>query len=358
MKESMKKLVLSFGLTTAVVAVLFLGFWLWSLLPPKSYSAQEIYQMAAPSVVKITVTSRNGAVGVGTGFFYDEKGTVVTTYEVIKDRIAASIKTYDGGEYEVVSVLGYDEARNIAVLDTRCQTSKALSFRPDNQKVKKGEPAYVIGNTFEMESSLSEGVISAAPKKTAKNQQMVTTALIAKEDSGAPLMDQYGNVIGIASFADVKKLNIAVPIWQFGYVQKNSPTLLSELFQPVAASLYDMDFIYDSAKDKFVLLFQVVDQDYVPIQSSGRVQISIKNDDGVNVYIGLSEFDESDYSDMYLDGCDAKTRVALYVDPADMLEGRTPYGTVWVSVITDEVGLFELEFSTHQLPYKKPQAPN
>lgn len=358
MKDNIKKIVVSLGLSIGVVAVIFLGFWLWTLIPPKSYSAQEIYQMAAPSVVKITVTSRNGAVGIGTGFFCDEKGTVVTTYEVIKDRIAATIQTYEGEEYEVVSVLGYDEARNIAVLDTRCQTSKALSFRPDNQKVKKGEPAYVIGNTFKMESSLSEGAISAAPKKTDKNAHMITTASIAHEDSGAPLMDKYGTVVGIASFADVKKLNTAVPIYQFEFVQKNSPILLSELFTPVATQFQDMDFIYDAEKNQFVFLFQVGDKDYIPIPSSGNVLISIKNDDGVIVYTGFTKFDESDYSDLYLDGCDAETRVAIFIDPADMLEGRTPYGTVWASVYTDEIHLIEQEFTTHLLPYKKPQAPN
>ncbi|MBQ7359531.1 MAG: serine protease [Lachnospiraceae bacterium] len=233
MKENLKKIVLSLCLSAGLAAVVFLGFWLWTLIPPKSYSAEEIYEMAAPSVVEINVTSYKGD-STGTGFFYDDNGTVITSYRVIKGSSAVSIKTQSGEEYEVVSVRGFDEARDIAVLDTRCRVSKPLPFRADDLKIKAGEPAYVIGGSFGVTDGLSEGVISGIAKEVGGQTYMEITAEVSLKDTGAPLMDKYGNVVGISTytFVDGEKMNLALPIGQLEYVPKNSPTLLSELFKP------------------------------------------------------------------------------------------------------------------------------
>ena len=81
-----------------------------------------------------------------------------------------------------------------------------------------------------------------------------------------------------------------------------------------------------------MVVFQIGDEEGIPIQSEGMVEISMKNDDGVIVYTGLLEYDESDYSDLYLEGTDDSELVTLYINAAKILKGRTPYGTIRVTV--------------------------
>ena len=160
----------------------------------ESMSAEDIYSYVSPSVVEITGESFEG-ISTGTGFFYDDKGTVITNYHVIENCQTAEITLSDGDSYKVKKVLGYDSDIDIAILSTACKESTPLSFRTTT--VKTGETVYAIGSSLGLTSSLSDGIVSAVNRKINGNTYIQTTAPVSHGNSGGPLVDTSGKVIGI-----------------------------------------------------------------------------------------------------------------------------------------------------------------
>jgi S1-C subfamily serine protease len=78
----------------------------------KELTAEELYELVSPSVVEIAGKTSLGS-STGTGFFYDNKGTVVTNYHVIEGCTSAEIMLTNGSIYKVDKVLGYDVDRDI-----------------------------------------------------------------------------------------------------------------------------------------------------------------------------------------------------------------------------------------------------
>ena len=157
-------------------------------------SAEEIYNKISPSVVEIYAESATES-STGTGFFLDDKGTVVTNYHVIEDCQTAKITLANGSSYQVTAVKGYDANRDIAILSTKCTTSTPLLIRKTS--VNTGEKVYAIGSSLGLTGSLSDGIISAVNREVEGNTYIQTTAPISQGNSGGPLVDAQGQVVGI-----------------------------------------------------------------------------------------------------------------------------------------------------------------
>ena len=162
-------------------------------------SAEEIYNLAAPSTVEITAYS-NTFTSTGTGFFYSNDGKIITNYHVIEDCTSAIITVSNGTSYNVNRVLGYSKEKDIALLETSCSSSIPLSFRQSD--VKTGETVYAIGSSLGLTGSLSNGIVSSAEREIEGNRYMQTTTPISSGNSGGPLLDEFGKVIGIISLCE------------------------------------------------------------------------------------------------------------------------------------------------------------
>lgn len=174
------------------------------LTPATGLSVGEIYRRAGRGVVQITTTTGSGG-GLGSGFVIDRDGHIVTNYHVIDgaDSIQVSFSNRDTIS---ATLVGSDPSSDLAVLqvDAGASTLTPLSLA-DSANVQVGDPVVAIGNPFGLESTVTAGIVSAlqravkAPNGYAIDQVIQTDAPINQGNSGGPLIDAHGQVIGVNS---------------------------------------------------------------------------------------------------------------------------------------------------------------
>ena len=198
----------------------------------RTLTAEEIYDLVSPSVVEINGKG-DGFTSTGTGFFYDKSGTVITNYHVIEECTYATVSLTNGSTFEVDKVLGFDIDRDIAILSTTCSKSIPLKIR--NTSVDTGETVYAIGSSLGLTGSLSNGIVSAAERLVNGYTFIQTTTPISNGNSGGPLIDEKGYVVGIitAGWDEGQNLNLAIPIKDVNAISTDNPMALDELFESV-----------------------------------------------------------------------------------------------------------------------------
>ncbi len=315
-------------------------------------SAEKIYELVSPSVVEITGESRT-ATSTGTGFFYDNKGTVITNYHVIEKCTEAKITLSNGSSYNVIKVLGYDVDRDIAILSTTCSSSEPLTIR--NTPVKTGETVYAIGSSLGLSGSLSDGIISSAEREVNGSSYIQTTAPISHGNSGGPLIDKDGKVIGItsASLDDGQNLNLAIPIAEVKFVSTYSPISLSELFAPTVEWISDWAIQFEEDINKYILFFEIADEEKVPMTCSGTAEIKIVNDKNVTVYNDTKTFTDNDFSYWTSNnGTVEEFLAAIYINANDIQAGNTSEGKIYFTVYGDGYSFEECDLDIYDLPIK------
>lgn len=173
-------------------------------------SGGEDFSGIINSAVKGVVTIRTD-ISQGTGFIIDEDGYVVTNYHVMQDAQAATIITSDDENHEV-SPIGYNSEFDIALLKIS-GTYNELELG-DSDDVQVGERVIAIGNPLGLQFSVTQGIVSAV-HRTGPNGLPVyiqTDAALNPGNSGGPLINQRGEVIGINNFkaGDSESLGFAL----------------------------------------------------------------------------------------------------------------------------------------------------
>ena len=193
-------------------------------------SAEDIYQLALSASVDVVAYLADSYYATGSGFFYDTTGTVITNYHVIEDAYEASITTSDGKEYAVTRVLAWDKDRDIAMLATECPKSIALPRRAE--AARPGETVYAFGSPLGFSATISDGIVSNAAREYDGQIYIQHTAPISHGNSGGPLLDSSGNVLGIvcAYFSGGQNLNLAIPVADIESLDRGAGTTLTELF--------------------------------------------------------------------------------------------------------------------------------
>jgi S1-C subfamily serine protease len=188
--------------------------------PTHGLSAEQIYRRDAPGVVQITATSITPGQAdpfnvlpvtpqkqqsLGSGFVIDEAGHIVTNYHVIQG--AQQIQVSFSGQDEIkATVVGKDPSTDTAVLkiDARARALTPLTLG-NSDGVTVGDAVYAIGNPFGFTRTLTTGVVSAvqrqidAPNSLKIDHAIQTDAAINHGNSGGPLIDADGRVIGVTS---------------------------------------------------------------------------------------------------------------------------------------------------------------
>lgn len=172
---------------------------------PRELSSTEIAQLAGPATVTVHTND-----GLGTGFFIDDKGTLVTCYHVIDGANALSVELSDGGFYDVNSIIDFSEMYDVAVLEVNIAGNAYLNVCEG--KVIQGETVYALGSSRGLDGTFSNGVISAVDRKVGAITCVQTTAATSGGNSGGPLMNVYGEVVGINAMTrtDGQNLNYAI----------------------------------------------------------------------------------------------------------------------------------------------------
>ncbi|WP_294471975.1 trypsin-like peptidase domain-containing protein [uncultured Intestinimonas sp.] len=196
-------------------------------------TAPEIYAAYVGSTVGITteIVTTNGwgqpvsSAAAGSGFVITQDGYILTNYHVIEDANSIQVAFVDGTTYDA-ELVGGEEENDIAVLKINA-TGLTPVIIGDSDNVRVGEQVVAIGNPLgELTYSMTQGIISARDRSiTMENGEVMnmlqTDTAINSGNSGGPLFDMYGQVIGItsaklsgssSSSATIEGLGFAIPI--------------------------------------------------------------------------------------------------------------------------------------------------
>ena len=190
-------------------------------LTASSFDAQTIYKRDSPGVVDITVTqaatSQGGnsvspfgpgggsqqAQAEGTGFVYDKQGNIITAAHVVSDASKISVRFTDGTTAKA-TLVGSDPSTDTAVIKVSVSAGKLTPLALANSSaVEPGEGVVAIGSPFGYAESITAGIVSAvdrdieAPNGYTIPNAIQTDAPINHGNSGGPLIDSSGNVIGV-----------------------------------------------------------------------------------------------------------------------------------------------------------------
>ena len=253
----------------------------------------------------------------------------------------------------MTSVLGYDADRDLAVLATGCTQSIPLTFRAGS--VKTGEKVYAIGSSRGLTASFSDGIVSAVDRNVNGNVYIQTTAPISNGNSGGPLVDAKGEVVGVicSSFENGQNLNLAIPVDAINKLSLNNGVTLDTLFPATFHTvefLADWLFIYDPEEKCFALLFQLLDEDENPISANGTVKIQIVNHDHVVVYNQTYTFTSADFFHWTHNNGEDMYSAIILIPQSDIVKSSASDGTVYFEVYGDDYIFDKCEVSTSDLP--------
>jgi len=169
-------------------------------------TAGEVFKQASAGVVdlKVTTAGGGGASAEGSGFVVDKKGDVVTNAHVVDGARSIKVTFADGG-VAAGRVLGTDTATDVAVV--RVTGISAARLHPltlgDSGDVQVGDGVLAIGSPFGLSETLTTGIVSAldrtitSPSGATIGGALQTDASINKGNSGGPLIDAAGEVVGV-----------------------------------------------------------------------------------------------------------------------------------------------------------------
>lgn len=186
-----------------------------------------------PAVVAIATYDSSGeALMTGSGFFL-RPGQVVTNLHVVRGAARAEIKTLDGkGKvYPVTGALAVDEEGDLALLNVempleRARTSELASELPD-----EGETIFVIGNPLKLEGSVTDGIVSAVREVPNSYRIIQITAPISHGNSGSPVFNLRGQVLGVVTVkvTNGQNINLAIAAARVGELKAGAQRPLADL---------------------------------------------------------------------------------------------------------------------------------
>ena len=183
---------------------------------------QQIYQQNIPSVVSITCHMPRGS-SSGTGVVLTEDGYLVTNAHVVDGAFELSVLLSDGRQF-AAEVVGKDTVTDLAVLHIDADDLTPAVFG-DSDQVKVGDSVVAIGDPLgiKLRGTMTDGIISAISRDLEVDGRVMTllqtNAALNSGNSGGPLINLYGQVIGIntmkigdyVSAAGVEGLGFAIP---------------------------------------------------------------------------------------------------------------------------------------------------
>lgn len=184
------------------------------------YETTDIYEKVNPSVVSINVYGNQSIspLGSGTGIIMTEDGYIITNAHVVDGGTSVNV-VFEDGTNARGTIIGMDKITDLAVVKVEKKGLKVAEFG-DSSQLKQGERVVAIGNAGGLSSTITQGIISGLDRdlgEGARSLRLIQVdAAINPGNSGGPLINRFGQVVGINSskIADVdfEGIGFSIPI--------------------------------------------------------------------------------------------------------------------------------------------------
>ncbi|HET6506233.1 MAG TPA: trypsin-like peptidase domain-containing protein [Baekduia sp.] len=171
--------------------------------PATDNTAKNVYDDAKDAVTYISAQTAQGT-ATGSGFVVSSDGKIITNEHVIDGATSVSVKLGTGGKSMNAQVLAANASKDLALLKVDASNLKYLHFG-DSSSLQVGDNVYAIGNPYGLDHTLTSGIVSAldrdiqAPDGATISGAIQTDAALNPGNSGGPLLDTDGNVVGVNS---------------------------------------------------------------------------------------------------------------------------------------------------------------
>lgn len=173
-------------------------------------SLPDLVRRVKPSVVSVlTYDAKDQPLISGSGFFV-RPGEVVTNLHVISGARRVEIHTLEGKgrTYQVAGALAVDDEADLALLKVDLPAERSRPLTLSTSLPEEGEQVFVIGNPLRLEGSVSDGIVSAVREVPDVGRVIQITAPVSHGNSGSPLFNMHGQVVGIVTVKVTNGQNI------------------------------------------------------------------------------------------------------------------------------------------------------
>ncbi len=198
----------------------------------------EIYKKVAPSVVAI-ITETPYGLGAGSGFFMSEDGYIITNNHVVEGSENITVILHDGAEY-TAGVVGADRISDLAVIKINADGFSAAEFG-NSDAIEHGDAVAAIGNPLgiNLRNTITSGIISGVNRDIIVEDSigditmtvLQTNCAVNPGNSGGPLLNQYGQVIGIISSKIMSGTGQSVEGLGFAIPSSTAVPLIAQLIE-------------------------------------------------------------------------------------------------------------------------------
>jgi tetratricopeptide (TPR) repeat protein len=197
-------------------------------------SLPELVRRVKPSVVAIvTYDAKGEPLLSGSGFFI-RPGQVLTNLHVVEGARRVEVKTLDGKGriYSSPGTLDFDEEADLALLSVDVPPERAARvIELTNNLPEEGERVFVIGNPLRLEGSISDGIVSAVREVPNLGKIIQTTAPISHGNSGSPVFNMRGQVVGVVTVkvTNGQNINLALASARLSVLKPEKLSTFAEL---------------------------------------------------------------------------------------------------------------------------------
>ncbi len=186
----------------------------------------ELVKSIQPAVVTVVAYDINNHVAnIGTGFFVNKVGYLITNQHVLIGRFRAEIRTADGSTYPIKTIVAENQATDLIQVSVEIPPEKVRWLEVSDEVPPVAQQIVVVGSPMGLEQSVSDGIISSVREIPGLGTFFQMSAPISKGSSGSPVVNMEGKVVGVASFQFLQGQNL-----NFAIASKSIRSLKSDKY--------------------------------------------------------------------------------------------------------------------------------
>ena len=222
-------------------------------------SLPSLIKRIKPSTVIIFAYDNKGEfLQLGSGFFINQNGDVITNYHVIQGASSAEIKTAEEKTYPITYIVAGDEQNDVIRLSVNIPSQYVYPLSLSKTIPEVGERIIVYGSPLGLENTVSDGIVSAIRDIPDYGRIIQITAPISPGSSGSPVLNMQGEVIGIATFQFIEgqNLNFAIPSERITSLDLKKETFSYLEKYKKSEEKKDSDYVWEAFEKAIYFLFE------------------------------------------------------------------------------------------------------